>query len=73
MAAVVVARQGDVDLLHVLQAVADQPAARDRGGGVIVVVRARVGEVDQAVLREVRVQRHVEQPALAVVPHLGDS
>ena len=70
MAAVVVARQGDVELLHVFHAVADEPAARDRGSGLVIVVGTRVGKVDEAVLGEVRVQGHVEQPALAVRPHL---
>ena len=71
VAAAVVARQGDVDLLDILQARADEPAAGDRGGRIVIVVGARIGEVDQAVLREAGVQRHVEQPALAIVPHLG--
>ena len=71
VAAAVVARQGDVDLLDILQARADEPAAGDRGGRIVIVVGARIGEVDQAVLREAGVQHHVEQPALAIVPHLG--
>ena len=70
VAAAVVARQGHVDLFHVLQARPREPAAGDRRGGVVIVVGARVGEVNQAVVGEVRVERHVEQPALAVVPHL---
>jgi len=71
VAAAVVARQGDVNFLHTFQAGVDEPAARDRGRCIVAVgARARVGEIDQAVIDEARVQRYVEQTALAVVPHL---
>ena len=45
VAAAVVSWQGDVDLLHILQARADEPAAGDRGGRIVIVVGARIGEV----------------------------
>ena len=66
-----------IDHLHVVDArrrrIVDELAARHRR--VVLVVLARLGEapVDQVVLRERGIERHVEQAALAAREHRGQS
>ena len=58
------------DHLHVVEAVRAELAARDRGAGFAGIARLRIGKIDEAVLGEVRIERHVEQAALTLGDHL---
>ena len=60
---------GHQQVLHVAQRVTVQPAPRQGGRAAAVVVPLGVGEIDQPVVGEVRMERHVHQAAVAVVPH----
>ena len=61
---------GDHQVLHVVErASSSRPRAR-AGEAAAVVVPLGVGEIDEAVVREVGMHGHVHQPAVAVGPHL---
>ena len=62
MAAAVRLRQRPEQHLHVGEPVAVEPAASELGS-VAAAVRAGVGDVDEAVMGEIRVQHHIVQPA----------
>ena len=62
--------RGDHQVLDVTQRVPVQPAPREGGRAAAVVVPLGVGEIDQPVVGEVGVERHVHQAAVAVDPHL---
>ncbi len=70
MTAAAGARQGDIEFLDGHETLAGERAAGDRGRRA-TVAGARIGEIDQPVLRELGVQRDVEQPTLAAVAHVG--
>ena len=61
-------RQRPEQHLHVFEPVAVEPAAGELGA-VAASALPGVGDVDEAVLREVRVEHHVVQPALAGFRH----
>ena len=74
MLAGVAARQQVEKLVPVDKAVTFQPGASDRGADTVGIAH-RERQVDQAVACEVRVQRDVEQPTLAMRRdrrHAGD-
>ena len=45
------------DHLHIVEAVSAELAARHRGAGFAVVARLRIGEIDEAVLAELWIER----------------
>ena len=61
---------GDEDHLHLLEAVAGEAAAGDAGAGEPVLAERGIGEVDEAVGGEIRIEGDVEEAALALGPDL---
>ena len=59
----------DPDPLHVRERVVLEAAPGDHGADAVLVL-GRIAQVEQAIALEVRVQRHVQQAALAARPHV---
>ena len=53
------------DHLDIIDAAVTELATGNGGSGV-VFTRLRIGEIDQPVVGEMGIERHVEQPALAL-------
>jgi len=59
-----------IDHLHVLEAPVAESAPRDRRPGVVAIPGLGVGEIQQSILAEPRIDGDVEQPALPSREHL---
>ena len=60
------------DDLDIVEAAAAELAARDRRARA-AFARLRIGKVNETVLAERRIERHVEKSALAIGDHFGNA
>src|SRR5690606_28093112 len=59
-------RYGLEQLLDARQPIVLEASADERGRGILAAKRLRITQVEPLVVREVRVRRHLQQPALAL-------
>jgi len=64
---------GDENVFHVDERVAFEAAAHERRGAHPVAYGFGVGEVDEGVTLELRMQRNIHEPAIAIGPNRGQT